>query len=82
MRLHADPVAAGVQQELARQLHTLGGTAGTYGLFAVSGLAIEGEITCEDLGVLPDSEILPYLATLIEDIGKAAGVWLEGDPNA
>lgn len=79
IRLNADPTSAVLRQELTRQLHTLGGTAGTYGLSYVAGLAVEGEITCGDLGLHPDSETLPYLATIVDDIGQAVDAWLEGE---
>jgi chemotaxis protein histidine kinase CheA len=79
IRLNANPAAANLQQDLARQLHTLGGTAGTYGLTRVAGLAVEGEITCADVGIDPDAETLPYLATIIDDIGQAVDAWLSGE---
>ena len=79
IRLNANPASATLKREFARQLHTLGGTAGTYGLTNVAGLAVEGEIACGDLGLHPDSETLPYLATIVDDIGQAVEAWLEGD---
>lgn len=82
MRLCASPANSELHQELERQLHTLGGTAGTYGLNHVAGLAIEGELTCTDLGTEPDSEMLLYLGSIIEDIGHAVDDWLSGPPPA
>lgn len=79
MRLGASPATTEVRQQLARQLHTLGGTAGSYGLLTVAGLAVEGELTCQDLGVQPDRETLRYLATIIDDISLAADAWIAGE---
>lgn len=80
MRLCAAPASSEIQQEFERQLHTLGGTAGTYGLNHVAGLAVEGELTCTDLGTEADSETLLYLGSIIEDIGHAVDDWLDGPP--
>lgn len=82
MRLRANPELPALFEELARQLHTLGGTAGTYGLMNVAGLSIEGELVCEDLDGQADAETLLYLATLIEDIGRAVDAWLEQSPSS
>ena len=48
--------------ELSRQFHSLAGTAGTYGLVAVSALAREGEDIC----CLLDADAPGYLRTLVE----------------
>lgn len=82
MRLCASATSSELQQEFERQLHTLGGTAGTYGLNHVAGLAVEGELACTDLGTEPDSETLLYLGSIIEDIGHAVDDWLNGPPLA
>ncbi len=79
MRLCASPASPEVQHQLARQFHTLGGTAGSYGLMDVAGLAAEGELTCEDLGAHPDSDTFPYLATIVNDISRAVDAWVQGE---
>ncbi len=81
MRLCANPELPVLHEELARQLHTLGGTAGTYGLMNVAGLSVEGELACADLDGHADEETLLYLATLVEDISRAIDSWLEGPPS-
>lgn len=82
MRLSANPELPALHEEFARRLHTLGGTAGTYGLMNVAGLSVEGELACADLDGRADAETLLYLATLIEDISCAVDVWLEGPPSS
>lgn len=82
MRLCASPANGEIQQEFERQLHTLGGTAGTYGLNQIAGLAVEGELTCADFDDEPESETLLYLGSIIEDIGHAVESWLTGPPLA
>ena len=80
MRLCASPANGEIQQEFERLLHTLGGTAGTYGLNHIAGLAVEGELTCSELDGEPESETLLYLGSIIEDIGHAVESWLTGPP--
>lgn len=82
MRLCANPELSALRDAFARQLHTLGGTAGTYGLMNVAGLSVEGELACADLDGHADAETLLYLATLIEDIGRAVDAWLDGPPSS
>jgi len=78
IRLCASPSNGETQQDFERQLHTLGGTAGTYGLNQIAGLAVEGELTCADFGDEPESETLLYLGSIIEDIGHAVESWRTG----
>lgn len=81
MRLCANPASAEVREQLARQLHTLGGTAGSYGLTNVAGLGVEGELTCAEAVEGLDAETLRYLATIVDDIGRAVHRWMKGDPE-
>jgi diguanylate cyclase (GGDEF)-like protein len=53
-------------EETLRRFHSLAGTAGTYGLTAISALAREGEDICNEGESLNDAETLIYLRSLIE----------------
>jgi len=77
MRMSAHP-SGDLHDQFTRQLHTLAGTAGTYGMHTVAALAVEGELACDDLGGAGESVALAYLASVMEDIGAAVDTWLEG----
>src|SRR5437016_2726580 len=53
-------------EETERRFHSLAGTAGTYGLTAISALAREGEDICNEAESLRDTETLTYLRSLLE----------------
>jgi len=59
-----EPAAA---PELSRQFHSLAGTAGTYGLVAISALAREGEDACGSL----DPDAFHYLRYLVDTMRYA-----------
>lgn len=57
---------------LERQFHTLGGTAGTYGLNAVAAAAFEGEVACVELKESPlDRDSFTYLTFLVDQLRSA-----------
>lgn len=80
MRLDANPAAKDVYEEFTRKVHTLGGTAGSYGLTEVAALAVEVELVCGEAPVA-DADTVSYLGTLIEDIGAAVEAWLLSTPQ-
>lgn len=60
---------------LARQFHTLAGTAGTYDLDAVAAAACEGEQACVELeDSQPDRGDFLYLAFLVDQLHGALAV--------
>ncbi len=60
---------SGVMGRLERQFHTLGGTAGTYGLNAVAATAFEGEEVCAELKDSSlDGDNATYLAFLVNQL--------------
>ncbi|MGH9419612.1 MAG: Hpt domain-containing protein [Thermoanaerobaculia bacterium] len=59
---------------LGRQFHTLAGTAGTYGLLAVSAVAVEAEETCAAIEGRPiDDESFTYLKFLVGHLRALTG---------
>ena len=59
---------------LEQQFHTLAGTAGTYGLLAVSAVAAEAEETCAAIDGQPiDDETFTYLRFLVDHLRALTG---------
>jgi HPt (histidine-containing phosphotransfer) domain-containing protein len=64
--------SGGSFEELARLFHQLAGTAGTYGLEALTPIAREGEGLCLDV-TRPRAERLSALDGVVRALGAAAG---------
>lgn len=63
-----------VENVLDGQLHTLAGTAGSYGLFAIAEAATEAEAECAVMpGIMPDGHAR-YLWSLVEELQDAVAM--------
>jgi chemotaxis protein histidine kinase CheA len=70
MRIPGNGSDAAAMNELQRQLHTLAGTAGTYGLADIAAVACEAELICDAAATATDEEELHYVGTLLADLEK------------
>jgi chemotaxis protein histidine kinase CheA len=68
MRVPVNGSHAAGMNELQRQLHTLAGTAGTYGLGDIAAVACEAELICDAAGAANGEEELDYVGTLLADL--------------